>query len=290
MATLAIIMITGFFLGTVFDLNISKALTGFSEGETPSIKVGFIPRLLEIIGYWTTPLFGAIALAVVETDMRKKLNEKGRLGFFCFATLADLGLMFYASYKMLKIIVGKLYIGHYIAIAIISIILAFLIRFVLEHIDRKKLEKVFKPALFTVFAIVAAIAVLEIIKITFGRVRFRDLVAAGDLDAYTPWYIPRWFSGSKSFPSGHVGNATVLMMLPLWFGENASKRKKTAAYTVVIIWIFVMAISRIFAGAHFLTDVIFGFMLGMIIVNVVYRFYRKAGKTEKPSGADPKIA
>ena len=280
-------MITGFFLGTVFDLNISKALTGFSsDGETTSIKVGFIPRLLEIVGNMTTPFFSAIALAVVEIDMRKKLGEKGRLGFFCFATLADFALMAYAGYIAFKNIAGKLFIGHYIAVAVTAAILTFLIRFVLEHVDRKKLEKVFKPALFTVFAALAVVVTFEIIKITFGRVRFRDLVAAGSLEGYTPWYIPNWFSGSKSFPSGHAGNATVLMMLPLWFGENAPKTKKTTAYAVILIWTFSVAISRVCAGAHYLTDVIFGFMLGSIIINVVYHYYRKTEKRHSPAPAN----
>ncbi|MBQ9510609.1 MAG: phosphatase PAP2 family protein [Clostridia bacterium] len=282
MTTLAIILITGFFLGTVYDINISQALTGFSSNEGAlSIKVGFIPHLLEILGYWTTPLFGAIALAVVEINMRKKLKRKGRLAFFCISLLAEAALMFYASNKTIKLIVEKLYIGHYILIATMTVVLTLLLRFCIENWNLKELASVFRPALFTLITLIVLVVCFETIKMVWGRVRFRELIAAGSLDGYTPWYLPNWFSGSKSFPSGHTGNATALMMLPLWFEKNLSKNKTTAMYAVILVWTIALAFSRICAGAHYLTDVIFGFFLGSIITNVSHYLYRKTIK--KPS-------
>ena len=289
-------MITGFFLGTVFDLNISKALTGFSSDGKLSISVGLVPKIMEVIGYWSSPLFCSVALAIVEIDMRKKLKEKIRMAFFIATVLIEAGLMFYASSKTIKPIVGKLYIGHYILITFMAIVLTFILRFFIEHLNKKKLESIFKPALFSVIAVVVIVVCFEVIKLTCGRIRFRDLIAAGSLDAYTPWYRPNWFSGSKSFPSGHMGNATALMTLPLWFEKKLPKNKITAMYAVILIWNFLLAFSRICAGAHYLTDVIFGFMLGSILVNIVYHYYRKTEKhvdkapAEAHSGEKPEIS
>lgn len=73
-----------------------------------------------------------------------------------------------------------------------------------------------------------------------------------------------------SFPSGHTSTTTcflgILIYLTLHYVRNEFWR-----YLLVIvfsIWIFLVALSRLWLGVHYLTDVVAGFFLGFMLVNL----------------------
>jgi membrane-associated phospholipid phosphatase len=82
-------------------------------------------------------------------------------------------------------------------------------------------------------------------------------------------------SSGYSFPSGHTqGAASVFGFVAFWL--------KKRWVTVVTIFIIVMvALSRMYLGVHYLTDVVAGGLLGLGIVYGLYRWQPHIKNTEK---------
>lgn len=208
--------------------------------------------------------------------------------------------MFFGSYKTIEEIAqGKLYAGHYVIIIVCTLTLTALLRFICENISPKVVRKMFAPALFTAAAALFLLLSAELIKVVWGRVRLYEIVRMSNESGiapqkiFTPWYIPNWFSGSKSFPSGHTANAAFLLILPLWV-----EKFKNAAYcrftkVVVSVWIVAMGLARMSYGAHYLSDVLVGFAIAYAIVELTYYLYdsafppqRKKRRAVKPSRSE----
>lgn len=91
------------------------------------------------------------------------------------------------------------------------------------------------------------------LKLTWGRVRFRDLDSA--LTSFTPWYLPQGFTGHASFPSGHTAMGWALLpCLALWPRGSLPLKPATA---LVLGWGGFVAASRVVMGAHYASDVLF---------------------------------
>lgn len=60
-----------------------------------------------------------------------------------------------------------------------------------------------------------------------------------------------------SFPSGHVASAVALYVLILWLVFQGSKRSNLKNVSVVLIvgWIIIVMLARVYLGAHYLSDV-----------------------------------
>ncbi len=81
-------------------------------------------------------------------------------------------------------------------------------------------------------------------------------------------------SSGYSFPSGHTqGAASVFGSLAIWF-----KRNWLTAISAFII--FMVAMSRMYIGVHFLSDVIVGAALG---IGIGYLMHYLLGKNENPA-------
>ncbi len=73
-----------------------------------------------------------------------------------------------------------------------------------------------------------------------------------------------------SFPSGHATNAVVV------YGSLAAHEKKRKLLWVLAFLLpLLVGFSRVFVGAHYPTDVLFGWLLGLVIVMVIPLLRRK---------------
>ena len=110
-----------------------------------------------------------------------------------------------------------------------------------------------KKAIFIFFSAGFGGLILFIIKYTVQRVR----------------PLPEVFSG-YSFPSGH-STIVVVFFISLLFVIN----KKKFLSMLAIFAIIAVPISRVVLGAHFLSDVIAGLLLGSIVVDFMKVYYKK---------------
>lgn len=96
-------------------------------------------------------------------------------------------------------------------------------------------------ALYVLLAIGLSAAVVQGLKIAFGRARPEDILLTID---------------SGSFPSGHVANAATLMAV------LAIITWKRWVVIVGAVYVILMALSRTYLGAHWVTDTIGGLLIG----------------------------
>ena len=271
-AVLTVIVLSGIIVGTFYDYEITKALSGAAEGAdgSLSLNIGWFGKLVDFLGELPSPVLGALAVCIIDINLRGKFRKKEKIISVAVSSVIGFALMSYVAYKMMKALSGELFTGHYIIIIVIALTLAGLIRFIAENIPDKTLKRLFAPALFTACAAFILLVFSEGIKFKWGRVRFSELVAAGSPEAFTPWYKPNWFSGSRSMYSGHTANATLLLLLPLWV---KGKKEKLALNICIPVWIVFIMISRLCLGAHYLSDIMFGFMFAFILVQLTLYLY-----------------
>ena len=127
-----------------------------------------------------------------------------------------------------------------------------------------------------IILIFAEIGIVEIIKMLWGRVRFRDLIATGSYEAFTPWYHPNGINGNQSFPSGHTANAALgyaMLMLP--YVSTKWRDNKVWCFIIPFIHTSVVAFTRLVMGAHYLSDVTMGGTIGFTCVIVAMVFIEK---------------
>lgn len=110
-----------------------------------------------------------------------------------------------------------------------------------------------QKAIFIFFSAGFGGLILFIIKYTVQRVR----------------PLPEVFSG-YSFPSGH-STIIVVFFLSLLFIINKKKFLSMLATFAIIA----VPISRVVLGAHFLSDVVAGLLLGSIVVDFMKVYYKK---------------
>ena len=233
-------------------------------------------------------------------------------GFFAvvFFVLADVGFK-----KLIENIIKKFadvsQLSYFIICAVVSAIAIFL----LSRIDKKALYKLESIALAGVLLGICY-KIVENCKEITGRVRFREMIAwdndvtrinskgefvsSGSLDGltthldrsmldktdfspFTKWYQMGKNTGvydhSNSFPSGHT-TYSVTLFLSVLLCNAFDRIKKLAPFAFIISFLYVglMAYSRMIAGAHYLSDVAGGAIIGYTLFIIVYAVYKSFNK------------
>ena len=157
----------------------------------------------------------------------------------------------------------------------------------IANILRKEESKNLREgAIIGILTFVAAIFVINIIKMCWGRLRFRSMVAP--YNEFSLWFLPQRFTSNNeymSFPSGHSANSAVIWwitLLPTFVSELRGKEKclKLVAGT----WIVMVMISRVIMGAHFASDVTLGASLSIICFYLISKWVKRTPSQIKEKG------
>ncbi len=118
----------------------------------------------------------------------------------------------------------------------------------------------------------------EWLKVVGCRPRYRYLITLEDpLSKYRNWWemIPylKDESSFKSWPSGHMTKATIMLTLPMLADVLKCKKNslKYLLFAFAIIWIIVFGYNRIHMNAHFLSDVCFGVLITYCMYALTYK-------------------
>ncbi len=86
-----------------------------------------------------------------------------------------------------------------------------------------------------------------------------------------------------SFPSGHTFGATVFYGLLLYYVSSSKldKQKKTILSIFLSLFVVAIAMSRIVLGVHYVTDILGGFFLGVVVLSFLIYLYEKDKRKEK---------
>ena len=123
-------------------------------------------------------------------------------------------------------------------------------------------------AAYFVVASAASAGVVQVLKQLFGRARPEDMLVTSDFG---------------SFPSGHVANAATIAVVLGVIVPRVWVWVAGAAYTVL------MALSRTYLGAHWLTDTIGGALVGAGVALLLWAVFALPLERERlrwPRGSD----
>lgn len=167
-----------------------------------------------------------------------------------------------------------------------------------------------REVLFRVSFLILLVIVFELLffsgtKYLWSRPRPRYLFgpdySGGDpIDGFRQWWQPQAFfavgqeksTNFTSFPSGHTASAAVTMIgIPLIISLYPKYREKKwlliLGFYIGMAWTIIVAISRLFAGAHFLSDTAAGMFLTLLVsVIILYVDFAKDKKIELAASSE----
>ncbi len=261
-------LVACFAAGSVLDLTISQALY---NAASP------LARAVEPLGY--APL--AVTLSVVgATSARGSRDGEKRLPAWVLLAVLSFVLTAYCLFRGLRSEETGVP-GTVVALVAGAAVNALVVR-ATSAADPRELRR---WALGAFLALLAQFLIVNVLlKPVFCRPRMRAVAATPGLEYHAWWQIDtaakQVFMAQglaadafASFPSGHVANAASLLALAwLPFGDKCKDGAENRAHAQrIVFWACaaftaVIALARIVAGAHFLTDVSVGFAVQLLAV------------------------
>lgn len=266
-----------FVLATIYDLQISSVLADLDAGQYYSDN--FFAILFEIIGESFLYIMLACAVSILLWWAIYFLNKNFKiisgiifpfliLGVYIFMMTRIFGYV--ADYQILET-------GGYMWLAyiFISMLLTTSTIFAFKAFKPETIKSLTWFALIVILVAAISNAFTQLVKgEVFGRMRYRAMNSINDFSNFTPWFIMNGGSlaeqfnltaeAFRSFPSGHTTAAAstfCLIALPHLFSRLNTKWGKVICYGLPILITSLVGLSRIIAGAHFLTDVLFAMFM-----------------------------
>ena len=211
-----------------------------------------------------------ILFGTIYTLLCKKMFFK--VGFAGFTSCVYL----VATYKVFHNMDIELSLESLSLILSIVAILTLLNFYLFNKVKRETLEDLKGIAFLGLIVSGASIVCTEILKLTWGRVRFRDLSA--DYSEFTNLFHINGLTGHKSFPSGHTNAGTNILLVALLVPRFTDKKWLKYLTTVLCFgYIATLAVSRIIVSAHYASDVLVGFVVGFVTLCITYSVLRRKG-------------
>ncbi len=262
-------------VASVYDLQISRAL---SDGDS------FFAQFFAVFGEYPAYLVLPVAGVIISYNYDLFTSVGARAAVRVVGAALSVGGWIFFGFQGTKLTE----VPHLAGFAIVfGVLLGALGLWLGSLIEREKMHRLFKFAVFAVAFTLVSVVVMQVMKHIWCRMRYRDMLKAGSEDGFTPWY--KIMLGRDqvegfdytSFPSGHTSSAAHIFLLAALCDIIPSWRKKgvrVAVNAVCVVFTVVVALSRIVANAHFLSDVLVGGYLTYLIYLALKKVFFGKGK------------
>ncbi len=259
------VAIIGIILGSFLDLSVSKAIASSSNKFALTVSA-----ILPTVGFAGVALMGGgfVALAL------KGEYPIGLKILFYVLAAACLGVAIYypageyfgvnGFYKAAPEWVG------YLIVLLPEIGAMVGGYFLFKSCENKNIWIIF--CVVVVLLLIGLLAVIPTLKDTIHRPRFRLLVEIDDLSLYNHWWEPNknykelielfntHKDNFKSYPSGHTAEVCILITAMTFFpmADRKFEKYQMPLFLGACGLVLLVALARIMAAAHFLSDVSWG--------------------------------
>jgi membrane-associated phospholipid phosphatase len=249
----------------IYDLDISKTIVNPNSSWAKFLEnYGMIPGLFIIL----SGIFIYYSFIKTKSDV---WSYTQKIVFFLVST----GLIFY----LFDILLSNIASDHLILFLIISFSINLIIFIVLHKANQVQNILAIRYAKAVVnVALFGYVIFIQVVKYFWGRVRFRELDAA--FSKFSPWYLPQGITGYDSFPSGHAAMGWMLLAL-LILVVDKKMWIKYSVFILIFLWGVTLALSRVFIGAHYASDVLFGSFF-IIMTFVIFKNHFVTSQKSKP--------
>jgi len=230
-----------------YDLQISEQIVNQNSGWASFLeKFGMIPGMLVIFS----------GIYIYYSTIKKNSDAWSYVQMVVFF-LASTGLILYLFDIISSNSISENFvINHLITFLIIAFSVSIIIFIILQIRQPVQNTIAIKYARIVVgMALFGYVICIQLVKLFWGRVRFRELDAA--FSQFTPWYLPQGITGYDSFPSGHAAMGWILLALLILF-INKKPWLKYLVFALIFLYAVVLSLSRVIIGAHYASDVLFG--------------------------------
>lgn len=152
-------------------------------------------------------------------------------------------------------------------------LLVAVVQVVIHRIPYGWIQKHLSFFVFYTLVLLSAVLITTIIKMSWGRIRYRDMQSATQ---FCVWYQPCGLYGNNSFPSGHTTAFTTLLCWLQW-KKNPYEKSSVLRYLLLGAAIIIMPFTRMIMGAHFLSDTAMGFLITYSCYVYYRRFFKRRG-------------
>jgi len=273
--SLLCLTILGIIVGSFCDLNISKAIADKNNTFALLISV-----LIPTIAFSGLAIVGGASFAfAIRGDYKKSLKV--------FFYIVAIGIVIISEYFSGREYFGKngfynkapQIVGYLIPIIPI-LLMTYLGFYLFKNNENKNAWIILLIALFAI--LIPYVFLIEGIKLFVHRPRFR-IVNEGFVPFKAWWENFKDYKevislynvtkeDFKSFPSGHTAEATMLLIFSIFIpmANTYLKKYQTPAIIFSICMILIMALGRILAAAHYLSDVSAGAFTLILFAIIAY--------------------
>jgi membrane-associated phospholipid phosphatase len=274
----------GIIFGSFWDFSLSNAIAKPNNGFGV-----FFESFGEALGYAMVPIAGTLIFMGLKDDRPIGLKILGWI-----ILIASIGIPTYIlGHAATKPYTYVLPIYWAYPIAFVIMTLSSMFTYFLAGVDDKNV--LLKAGLTILIAMLIQLAIVTVLKGLAERPRYRYLIVSSNATAFRDWWnwdpsnfmgmILKGEDGLKSFPSGHTATSSVCFLLPLLASTKPNKLFKGEEAVLFILgglYTLIIAYARISAGAHFLSDVSFGALIGsatsFLTVFIAYQPKKEAVK------------
>lgn len=266
-----LLALIGIIIGTFLDKQISDGLV-----NTNSTLGAFVETLGESLAYITLPIGGTLCFAALYKHDKIWARVIGYILLVLGLGMATyfLGKSFFQNNPYNKYLMKPVW--GYILAFVLMLIAGTASFFLVDKGDWKTLLKV---GIVMLAAMGLQFGIMTLLKKIGGRPRYRFLVdnrydVSNDGVSFLSWYQFQPFKTHgdmfKSWPSGHTATATQVMLLACMAPVLRFKFKNSdiVLFMIGLAYTLFIAFSRILYGAHFLSDVSFGMLVGTLLLFV----------------------